>query len=384
MSRSIIIAFLLLALLSALPLQARDALPGPNWARRDALQAAGTVDALRELKPLFERARAGRDDDVLRLLQRIAGAEHWPQPARERILHAFALGLGDLPPGSVGPEILDYLLTYEPRTRVPHADNDLVGVPLFDIGAAANGSVNAWERQSGLDAGRGLLAQPGHDPHAAQSPSQTRNSNPTTNPTTNPGTNPSTNWITKWTEAYLAAGPARRQGFVEALDSASPEQLHALAAAALGGLAQAPDLTRVAARCAILLADPALLRQVLAAGRGPSLAATLRWAGATLPETERIELLQRLVHEAPPAVAALAIAALAPGLLQHPEVAGQLFELLGDPALGAAAALTLSRSDSPAVRDRLGELAAASGDLTARRAALAISAANQANAGVER
>jgi hypothetical protein len=345
---------LLLALLSAQPLPARDAMPGPNWARRDALQAAGTIDALRELKPLFERARAGRDDDVLQLLQRIAGAEQWPQPARERILHAFALGLGDLPPGSVGPEVLDYLRTYEPRTRVPHADSDLVGVPLFDIGAAANGSVNAWERQSGLDAGRGLLAQP------------------------------TMNWATQWTEAYLAAGPARRQGFAEALDSGSPEQLHELAAVVLGELAQAPDLTRVAARCAILLADPALLRQVLAVGRGPSLAATLRWADATLPESERIDLLQRLVHDAPPAVAALAIATLAPGLLQHPEVAGQLFELLGDPALGAAVALTLSRSDSPAVRERLAELAAGDGDLTARRAALAISAAGQANAGVER
>jgi hypothetical protein len=50
-----------------------------------------------ELRPLFERARAGRDDELLQRLQRIAGNESWPQPARERILHAFALGLGDLP-----------------------------------------------------------------------------------------------------------------------------------------------------------------------------------------------------------------------------------------------------------------------------------------------
>jgi hypothetical protein len=160
--------------------------------------------------------------------------------------------------------------------------------------------------------------------------------------------------------------------------------LQELAATALDGLARAPDLTLVAARCASVLADPALLQQVLTVGRGPGLAAAVQWADATLDETERIELLQSLVHEAPPASAALAIAALAPGLLQHPEVAGLLFALLGDPALGAAAALTLSASDSPAVQDRLAELAAAGDDLTARRAALAISTASRANAGGER
>jgi hypothetical protein len=140
----------------------------------------------------------------------------------------------------------------------------------------------------------------------------------------------------------------------------------------------------VAARCAILLADSALLREVLAAGRGPGLAAALQWADAALPETERIDLLQRLPRDAPPESAALAIAALAPGLLQHPEVADRLFALLADPALGAAAALTVSRSDAPAVQGRLAGLAATGDDLSARRAAVAIEAASRANAGGER
>jgi hypothetical protein len=171
---------------------------------------------------------------------------------------------------------------------------------------------------------------------------------------------------------------------VDALDSASPERLRELAAAALGGLARAPDLTPLAARCAILLTDPALLRQALVAGRGPGLASGLDEAESTLQEPERIDLLQRLVREAPPATAALAIAALAPGLLQQPEVAGLLFDLLGDPALGAAAALTLSQSGSPAMRKQLTEMAAGGSGLAARRAALALATARPANAGVER
>lgn len=349
MSRPCIFIFsALLALATPLPLPAGDAIPGPNWARRDALQAAATIDALAELKPLFEHVRAGQDDELLQRLQRIAGNQQWPQPARERILHAFALSLGDLPPDSVGPDVLGYLLAWRPQTRVPHADNELVGVPLFDVADAAAGAVNAWERQAGR------------------------------------GSAKSSDWATHWTGAYLAAGPARRQGFVDALDAASPDQLRELAAAALDGLAQTPDLTLVAARCSILLADSALLRQILASGHGPGLAAALQWADAALPESERIDLLQRLLHEAPPESAALAIAALAPGLLQHPEVADRLFALLADPALGAAAALTLSRSDSPAVQGRLAGLAAAGDDLTARRAAIAIAAAHRANAGVER
>jgi hypothetical protein len=365
---------LLLALLTALPLRAQDAMPAPNWARQDALQAAGAVDALAELKPLFERARAGRDDDLLELLQRVAGAEQWPQPARERILHAFALGLGDLPPGSVGPRVLDYLLAWQPRTRVPHPDNELVGVPLFDVGAAATGAVNAWARQSGQEAARSLLAKHGEDPGAAPGSTQ---------PSTQAST-PASNWTENWVDAYRAAGPARRQGFADALDDASPVQLRALAAAALGALAEAPDLTPVAVRCAVRLTDAALLRQAIVAGRGPGLASALQWAGHTLGETERIELLQGLARDAAPTSAALAIAALAPGLLQYPEVANLLFELLGDPALGAAAALALSRSDSPEVRERLAGLASGGGDLAARRAALALAAAGQANAGVER
>jgi hypothetical protein len=352
----IITLCLLLALATALPLQALDAPPGPNWARRDALQAAATVDALAELKPLFAHVRAGQDDQLLQGLQRIAGAAQWPPPARERILHAFALGLGDLPAGSVGPGVLDYLLAYRPQTRVAHPDNDLFGVPLFDIATATTGVVNAWERQAGRDSARGLLPPRGAAP----------------------------DWASRWTGAYLAAGPARRQGFADALDTASPEQVRELAAAAVDGLTRTPDLTLVAARCAMRLADSALLREVLAAGRGPGLTTALQWADAALPEAERIDLLQRLLRDAPPASAALAIATLAPGLLRHPEVADRLFALLADPALGAAAALTLSHSDAPDVQGRLAGLATAGDALSARRAAVAIESARRANAGGER
>jgi hypothetical protein len=137
---------LLLLLPASPPSWAEPAVPGPrwvepNWTQQAALQAAGEVDLVTELGPLFERARAGRDADLRRQLEAVTANEKWPLPARERLLHAFALGLGDLPPGAAGPESLAYLLDYRPRTLVPHEDHASAGVPLFNVPAAAAGSV---------------------------------------------------------------------------------------------------------------------------------------------------------------------------------------------------------------------------------------------------
>jgi hypothetical protein len=298
-----------------------------------------------ELRPLFERARAGEDADLRRRLEAVAANKEWPLPARERLLHAFALGLGDLPPGAAGPESLGYLLDYRPQTLVPHEDHPSAGVALFNIPAAAAGSMNLWRRQIAYDASRKLLAQ-----------------------------SASTWSAESWVAAWLAADPASRRGLLDALDLAPEARLREVAALALRDLPQRPELTPVAVRSAALLPDPDLLGDALVKGDGPELAAALRSAAATLDETERASLLRRLVGEAPAGNASLAIAEWAPGLLHDPAVAGLLFDLLGDPALGATAALALAGSPQPAVRERLAELAARGDDTSARRAAAALAA----------
>jgi hypothetical protein len=87
-----------------------------------------------------------------------------------------------------------------------------------------------------------------------------------------------------------------------------------------------------------------------------------------------------MLDTASPTNAALAVGALAPGLLHRPEVADRMFALLGDPAMGAAAALVLSESTRPDLQERLRELAAGDG-LTARRAALALASAGATRPG---
>lgn len=319
----------------------------PNWTKHEALQAAGEIDLVPELRPLFERARAGEDADLRRRLEAVAANEKWPQPARERLLHAFALGLGELPPDSAGPESLAYLLDYRPRTLVPHEDHASAGVPLFNIPAAATGSMNLWRRQIAYDSSREMLAG------SAET------------------------WVTAW----LAADPASRRGFLDALDLAPEARLREVVALALQDLSQRPELTLVAARSAAILPDPDLLGDALVAGDGPELAAALRLAAAALDESERTGLLRRLVAQAPARNGSLAIAELAPGLLHDPAVAGLLFDLLGDPALGATAALALASSRQPAVRERLADLAEHGDDTSARRAAAALAVAPRTDRG---
>lgn len=351
---------LLLLLPAPLPTWAEPAVPESNWTAANwtvqaARQAAGEVDLVAELKPLFERARAGEDADLRRRLEAVAANEDWPLPARERLLHAFALGLGDLPPGAAGSESLGYLLDYRPQTLVLHEDHASAGVPLFNVPAAAAGSMNLWRRQIAYDASGKLLAQS------------------------------ASTWNAKsWVAAWLAADPASRRGFLDALDLAPGARLREVAALALRDLPHQPELTGVAVRSAALLPDPGLLGDALVKGDGPELAAALRSAAAALDESERAGLLRRLVAEAPAGNASLAIAEWAPGLLHDPAIAGLLFDLLGDPALGATAALALAGSTQPAVRERLAERAEHGDDASARRAAAALAVARQTEPGEPR
>lgn len=353
---------LLLLLPASPPSWAEPAAPGPrwaesnwtepNWTEHEALQAAGEIDLVTELGPLFERARAGEDASLRGRLEAVATDERWPLPARERLLHAFALGLGDLPPGAAGPESLGYLLDYRPQTLVPHEDHASAGIPLFNIPAAASGSMNLWRRQIAYETSQAMLAQ-----------------------------SASTWRAETWVGAWLETDPASRRGFLDALDLAPEARLREVAALVLRDLPQRPELTPVAVWSAAILPAPDLLGDTLILGKGPELATALRLAARTLNEAERAGLLRRLVEEAPPGNASLAIAELAPGLLHEPAVAGLLFDRLGDPALGASAALTLAYSREPAVRERLAELARRDDDAPSRRAAAALATAQRTDGG---
>jgi hypothetical protein len=318
--------------------QADTIFPAPNWTLQGARAAAARIDTSAAVRPLFELARAGRDDALLESLADVASRAEWPQPAREHVLYTFAAGLADLAPDTVGAEVMDWLLAYDSQTLVPHDDHPAAGTPLYRVSAAAAGSLNSWERQAAAAESARLLRR----------------------------------GALAWLDTYMAAGPARRLGLMDALDQAEPEQLSRLADSALERLPAEPGFTPVAARAGILLRQPAILRHAVAMGGGPGLASELRSAAQALDELERAAVLGHAVKNAPAANAALAIAELGPGLLHQPEITELLFVKLSDPEIGSAAALALSASRDPQVRDRLNALARGGSGLDARRAAIAV------------
>jgi len=114
------------------------------------------------------------------------------------------------------------------------------------------------------------------------------------------------------------------------------------------------------------------------------LAAALRSARTEWDEPDRTWLLHHAARQTPPSVAALALTELAPGLLQRPETAALLFKLLGNPELGAAAALVLAGSGDSAIHGRLLELAEQGAGLNSQRASLALSMIGHDRAGAGR
>jgi hypothetical protein len=296
--------------------------PEPNWTRQHALEAAVRIDTADELKALYQLAREARNEELLRELQAIESAESLPDPARDQLLHSFALGLGDLPAWSVNREVIDFLQQYKAQTLVPHEERVSVGVALFNIRAATAGSVNQWQRDSA------------------------------------------------WSE--LDAGVSQRRGFLDALDSAPDTRLEEIGQMALQGISGDSSLTLVATRTGILLGDTEIFQQSVARGDGAELADSLRSAAGTFDEAEIESILKYSMAHAQPAIASLAMAELAPRVLDQPPVTQLLFKTLEHRELGATAAMLLSSSTEPAVRQQLAELAAGSQSMASRRASLAL------------
>ena len=315
-----------------------------------ARSAAESIEVPTALKPLFQLAREGKDELLLQELAKIEKRSDWPLPAREYVLHRFASGLGDLQAWTVGPRVIEYLERYQAQTLVPHGDHAGAGVPLFNIRSAATGSANAWRRESAATRARTLLEQDRQS------------------------------WLDAWRTATLS----QRRGFEDALSSADRGQLLELGNLSLQAIAQDPSLAAVTAQSALLLSDPVLFRQAIAAGRGPGLARVLRTASTTFNDAENLALLEYSVKRAPAGNAALAIAILAPARLDQPEMAELMFRTLERQKLGSAAALVLSASTDPEIHKRLARVADQENTLASKRAALAIGRLKAERAGDER
>ncbi len=312
--------------------------PEPNWDRALALESVKSVRTDGALKELYQSARASDSGQVLKSLVAIEQNGNWPVPAREYTIWAFTRGLADMKFNIVGPQVLDYLSKYRSQTWVAHDDRSDIGIPLFNIPVAATGLRNSWTRQQAAVQAE-LLFQ--YDPAA-------------------------------WISTYLEAGPAGRSGFADALDLASDETLLKLGHSALEQLNDQPSLTAVAGKAALMLGDPELLQHTITLGSGPDLHRILKAASLSLDAEEIKQILFHTLHLGSDNKAGLAIAQLAPVLLDDPEVCDRMFSTLDDRNLGTSAALVLGSSTNPEIRDRLKTLADAKDGLASRRASLAI------------
>lgn len=159
---AVLIASLLLAASSA---AADPVLPKPNWNRYAAIEATSLAETRTSLVSLFELAREGRGEELMGAVHAIELDAGWTNPAREKVLYALAIALGDFEPGVIEPQVLEYLAERQSRTLVPHEEHPEMGVPLFNIRAAATGSLAEWGRhekrlqaeKAMLDAGASIL-----------------------------------------------------------------------------------------------------------------------------------------------------------------------------------------------------------------------------------
>jgi hypothetical protein len=322
---------LVLALVLLQPVHAQTTMRGPNWDRAMAIRSAASIDSDNVLKTLYLSARTGESEQLLNALIAIEHNDDWPVPAREQTIWSFTLGLSDMDFNSIGPKVLDYLSEYAPRTLVAHDDRNDMGVPLFNIQAAAAGARNSWVRQQASLRAEILFQK--------DTPA--------------------------WIEAFLQAGPVERKGFADAL-------LLDLGHLALEHLGDQPGLTAIAGKSALILGDREMLEYTIALGSGPDLHPVLKASSMSLDSISKKELLFLTIHLGPDNKAGLAIAHLVPALLDDPEVRDSLFGMLGNSNLGSSAALVLGASPDPEIQNRLSTLAGGKNDLVSRRASMAI------------
>lgn len=146
MNRYLSLLIVLLLLTFSASAADRDPLPRPNWNRASAAEAVDVSDTQRTLGELYGLVRAGRGEDLLLQVEAIAQGRDRSDPERDRILYMLAVSLGDLGPGYVEPAILERLAETRSRALVPHEEYRNMGVPLYNIRAAAIGSLAEWQR----------------------------------------------------------------------------------------------------------------------------------------------------------------------------------------------------------------------------------------------
>ncbi len=313
--------------------------PATPWDRGSAARALTGVDIEPAVDQLHQLTITGADTVLVEALEAIRLRRDWPEPARDLAILEYTRTLAALPADSVPPSVMAYLRAYPAMTLVPHEDHPQGRVPLFNVRAAAAGLEHQWLREEALLEGQALLRS---NPRAL-------------------------------TDAFtIEDAPPVHAGYLQALEQATPDELLALSADVRTRVEDAPKLTPLAGRAALLARDVETLEATLRHGEGDAVHRLLQDAASVLSRDERLALFQSTLGSGRRDSANLALATLYPALAGHPVADEALLARLGDPALGAGAALALAKSPSLTTRQALEALAVTADRPASRRARLAL------------
>lgn len=331
---------LLLLLMVAPSLMAQSVdWPAPNWQRERALQHAAQPGSEQVFRDLMQAWRGG-SQMLTSQLTSLKSGNAVSSPEREAGLVRFLQQIQSNAQGRLSVEALSLLKNWQAQTLVAHEESASIGTPLFPIAAMAQGLEQRWRREDFRGVGNHALKQS------------------------------ATDWITLWEQNTDSVA---RDGLLDAVQEAAPNQQRELVRQAMAKRADAPSLMRVVIAAALALRDVALMEGLLEVATDAQARSLLDAIAGEGSRDERYGVLATLCQRPSTHQAALAIAILTPQLTQHAATERLLLQLMSDPALGSSAALALMRDPSIAARQQV-EAFAASVDpsLRAQRARLAI------------
>ena len=257
---------------------------------------------------------------VLAELERFSDDRSIPLETREAALRQYVLSLRDEPPDAVNWQAAELLSRYRERALVSHSHSLQNAVPVHNVAAPARGTLNVWTRKLERSASELALANQDYSYFSSLSANHM--------------------------QVVAGAADALKHAPVQLLEPAIP---HLIAA-----VTREPALAPIMLAAAANLSDPDLTAVALEYLEGADRFRTvLELDGIIGPDAARAWWLKSL--DSGPDQAA-AIAALGRMAADDPDVSEELFTLMGDADLGAAAALALGKSQAPGLVDRAAEL----------------------------
>lgn len=305
----------------------------PNW-QPEAASKAAQVGGSSGLALSLEHTRDQAPQSLLSALQALTARTDLSWPVKEAAIDTFVSGLYTLRRDQLPPSALAFLKSWQGHTLVAHAEHGEFGTPLYSIAARTQGAENRWR----------------HDAAQASSAAAL--------------TRGSADFIEAW---RASTDPASQAGTLDALDHADVGSLRALLAV-IAQTTERAELRSIRLRAARALGDRGVL-QALLLEAGAELKPLLLALADALPTADTIALAEALISTAPASTSALAIALWSPHWLGNGRAERLLFDLLGNPQLGASAALALARIASPGARWRLQAITAQPGRAANKQAA---------------